>query len=461
MKNFYYALVFALFVFANMLIMRHLSASFLVTATINTFITAFSLFAYQSQPFSLYKLLNLFVLIFFVLANAIQFSTGSIVTSLFIDFTVQEYESFQFLTLLILIMYNGIYYYTFRYKNKKNKRCILKTLPSINFISLQRKKSRNNVLLLLSIFALIIILIHYNGNINRLIFRGMEEDIASVGSRARGSKMMGLLFGKIIRPIPFCCYFLSLLFHTNKKLRISLFFIMLVALFPTSLSRNAAAMYWLPVLLTRFEYLRRKNVFIFLMTFGLLVVFPFLGNFRYYNGEIDNSGYSLRYLYTMNFDASQEFMAAMKMNLITNGRQLLGVLLFFIPRSIWPTKPIGSGAYMASQQFDTFSNISMPFFGEGFINFGYWGIAVFTFFIAWFTAFFDSNYWYKYLHNINNSILEIGIYLILIGAFMFILRGDLLSSSAYTVGTCFSFIVTYMLVNKDSFIHSNSVQFKK
>ena len=29
----------------------------------------------------------------------------------------------------------------------------------------------------------------------------------------------------------------------------------------------------------------------------------------------------------------------------TKGRQLIGVALFFVPRSVWPTKPVGSGAF--------------------------------------------------------------------------------------------------------------------
>lgn len=55
----------------------------------------------------------------------------------------------------------------------------------------------------------------------------------------------------------------------------------------------------------------------------------------------------------------------------TNGRQLLGCFLFFIPRTIWKTKPIGSGALVAEIIGQEHTNISMPFIGEGLINFGF------------------------------------------------------------------------------------------
>jgi len=434
--------------------MRNISTSFLITATINTFITSFSLFAYSNQSFSLYKLLNLFILLFFVLANAFQYSKGVVVTSLFIDFKPEDYESFQFLTLAILFLYNIIYLYTTRYKIHSFKKT--KTTKTLTH-SPKNKLSRDRILLFLSIFALIAVFLRVGGNPNRLFFRGIQEGEAggfvSIGS---GSQMEALIFDKIIRPIPFCCYLLSIFLHTNKKVRVYLFFSMLLAVFPTGLSRNAAAMYWLPVILTRFTYFQRKNVFVFLMALGILVIFPFLDNFRHYNGEIETE-FSLDYLYTMHFDSSQEFMTAIKMHLITNGRQLLGVLFFFVPRSIWPTKPIGSGAYMASQQFDVFSNISMPYFGEGYVNFGYYGVFVFTIFIAWFTANLDCNYWYKYRRKKNEYTLLIGIYLIVLASIIFILRGDLMSSFAYTVGTCLSYLFVFLIATKKIEISLNKI----
>ena len=45
------------------------------------------------------------------------------------------------------------------------------------------------------------------------------------------------------------------------------------------------------------------------------------------------------------------------------GGTLIGALLFFIPRSIWVNKPIGTGAtvFQATNQFYDFSNVAALF----------------------------------------------------------------------------------------------------
>ena len=170
-----------------------------------------------------------------------------------------------------------------------------------------------------------------------------------------------------------------------------------------------------------------------MMLVGLLVLFPFFDNFRYYNGSV-SFGFNFNYLNTMNFDAGQNFMITMKFQLITFGRQLMGALLFFVPRKIWPTKPIGSGATLAAEQ-DAFSNISMPYFGEGYINFGLLGIFLFTVFLAFITAYLDRNYWKSGDPRVKTWFTP--YYLVFVGAALFIMRGDLMSSFAYTFATLF------------------------
>jgi len=95
-------------------------------------------------------------------------------------------------------------------------------------------------------------------------------------------------------------------------------------------------------------------------------------------------------------------MAAIKyseIESITYGRQLVGALLFFVPRSIWPNKPVGSGHFVAENMLMTrysfwFTNISMPFPGEGYINFGILGIILFAFILALVSKITDN--WYQY-----------------------------------------------------------------
>ena len=219
-------------------------------------------------------------------------------------------------------------------------------------------------------------------------------------------------------------------------------FLMSLAVFPLGIARNAAAMYWAPVVLIHFKLFEKKNLFVLGMIFALLVIFPALDIFRRWSGHFVLLA-SLDYLNTMNFDASQEFMTVIKTNIVTYGYQLLGVFTFWIPRSLWMDKPIGSGSFIA-EKYGAFGNISMPFFGEGYINFGFVGMIVFTLFLSWFCSKCDRLYWSRTKFSLDFR----PYYLVLIGAIIYIMRGDLLSSFSYTLATMFDIYVINIVTRK-------------
>ena len=235
-------------------------------------------------------------------------------------------------------------------------------------------------------FSLFCTVFYYRNAILLMFFRGLASsddggELADLG----GGNVGALLFDKVIRALPFACYILAAHYGVQKKVRIVLLLIMFITLFPVALSRNATAMYWLPMAFLLFNFIKRENVFVLSMLFGLLVIFPLLENFRHWNGGFA-IGLSFDFLNEMHFDVSQNFMIIMKNDIVTWGRQLLGAILFWLPRFLGETKPIGSGAFVA-EQYCGFTNISMPWFAEGFINFGYIGIAFFTFFYRGFALF--------------------------------------------------------------------------
>lgn len=66
------------------------------------------------------------------------------------------------------------------------------------------------------------------------------------------------------------------------------------------------------------------------------------------------------------------------------GKQLLGAIFTFVPRSIWTGKPIDTGIMIAQDAGMKFKNISGPWIAEAFINFGYLGLILFPIAIAYF-----------------------------------------------------------------------------
>lgn len=116
----------------------------------------------------------------------------------------------------------------------------------------------------------------------------------------------------------------------------------------------------------------------------------------------------------------------------THGRQLAGVLLFFVPRSIWPGKPIGSGAYLFTQLNFEFKNVSCTYLAEGYINFGLAGSLLFTLLMAASITAYDT--WFRRHSATAGFSYAYLFYFVSVGMLLFVLRGDLLSSFAFTCG---------------------------
>jgi hypothetical protein len=111
---------------------------------------------------------------------------------------------------------------------------------------------------------------------------------------------------------------------------------------------------------------------------GLLFVFPLLDVFRrtidstlafespfdsFLSGDYDSfAQINNTVLYVMNSGA-------------TAGQQALGVVFFWIPRSVWPDKPVDTGILLANERGYGFTNLSAPLPAEMFIN-GGWAVLV-------------------------------------------------------------------------------------
>lgn len=141
------------------------------------------------------------------------------------------------------------------------------------------------------------------------------------------------------------------------------------------------------------------------------------------------------------FDAYENFVwttVMCKQEGLTNGRQLLGSLLFFVPRSWWPNKPVGSGQvigeYLKINYGMPNTNIANPLPSEGYINFGIIGVFIFGFIFGFLLK--KAEKWKTY-----NSPLQNSMFFLLIGFVVFILRGDLMSSFAYSFGILFAGVI--------------------
>lgn len=401
--------------------------SFVFFFTNNIIITlsSFAIFYKPRVYFSLFKLFYLFYFLFFGVSpylayiNNIVYWGGKAIDS-----------DYYIIANLIIIATMVVYFMVYQYYNPKIN---IKKLVSYEYhyrfsIAANKKK----ILLFLFILALIgsLLIFKYRGfDFMSLFFR---ETIAS------HSKMEFLFVAYILIPLPVITTLIFIYIQNITSYKFGTFykylfiFIFIIFVSPTSTARFFAATIYLALLLSTTKIFYKPHRLQFTFLFGLFILFPMIDKFRHmqYFDQVDWS-IDFHYITTGSFDAYQNFARLLSYDSISYGYQLLGSIGFFIPRSIWKDKPWGSGNVVGNFFNLDLTNLSMPLIGEGYINFGVIGSVIFIIILALVSKFLDYRYW-KMKKHFKSFSFENTYYLFL-GLSFFMLRGDLMSSFAYTV----------------------------
>ncbi|MBQ2904491.1 MAG: O-antigen polysaccharide polymerase Wzy [Clostridia bacterium] len=230
---------------------------------------------------------------------------------------------------------------------------------------------------------------------------------------------------------------------------IILFAALLICFFPTSLPRYKTVTIYGTVFLVLFPKLRKGAKFFWLFIIAMFFMFPLMNSFRHILSmesfrSVFENGFMSVYV-EADYDAYRMLSSAIKYVSrfgIKWGFQLLGVFLFFVPSAVWGGKPGGSGAMLIRSEFgnDVASNVSCPFIGEGYLNFGIPGVIFFAVFLGVAICKMDMGYWRT---NKDKEYIAFSPYLFMMFMILFMLRGDLLSSFAYICG----FVATGYMIN--------------
>jgi len=181
---------------------------------------------------------------------------------------------------------------------------------------------------------------------------------------------------------------------------------------------------------------------IFILSLVLTIIFPYMDTFRVsLESKITKQNVAYLLLAKGDYDAFQQIINALRVveiKGITYGEQMLGVIFFWFPRSIWEGKPLSTGAMVGENLGYTFTNFSSPLWAEFYINFGLIGIFIMFFIYGKFTFYLQS----FLLNNINLSKYMIACFF---AAYqIFFLRGDLLNAVAYLT----PFIIVTIFINR-------------
>lgn len=197
--------------------------------------------------------------------------------------------------------------------------------------------------------------------------------------------------------------------------------------------------WFLTVAVSAVLVLTRERLQLFRLTMvsalaAALLLFPLADYFRYENGpsgRYQGAGW-LELVATKDYD--QMTMFANTVSYVedasghTLGRQLLGAVFFWFPRSMWPDKPIDSGVEVGIYMNNVNTNLSEAIWAELWLDFGVVGMALGLLLLGVACARADS--WYASALTLHPTVTSIGMVLVpvLAGYSFILLRGSLLQA---------------------------------
>lgn len=107
---------------------------------------------------------------------------------------------------------------------------------------------------------------------------------------------------------------------------------------------------------------------------SLIIFFPYADYFRNANPTYQQKAVSDFLVNKLDYDAPAQMVNAVDYRREiggTDGRQLLGAMMFWVPRSVWPDKPGATGPLLGRFINASFLNISSPLWLETYLDGGY------------------------------------------------------------------------------------------
>lgn len=280
-----------------------------------------------------------------------------------------------------------------------------------------------------------------------------------------------LLYKKVLFVIPLGAIILCFQYLRNEKNKkntayIFMFLIMLCILLfwfknPLTEKRNALGPIYITLIYLFYPRLLNSNTktlsFLF---FSMIILFPLVQIFthveyslaeiienpEYITREFSAENFSIMFN-TLNYDAFSNISVVIdyvSKHGLSWGYQLLGGLLFFVPRGFWASKPMSSGLlvgeYVISDYGFHFDNLSNPLIAEGYLNFGFFGVLLMAVFLGYFIIKFLI--WFRQ-NNYQKKIVAFYFAIHLI----FFLRGDFTNGFAYFIGTVFGVMLIPKLID--------------
>ena len=339
-----------------------------------------------------------------------------------------------------------------KFSKKKQKITRFKKLIQTTEYEYEIRKNCLNIMLILSLLVVTYYMVFVG--YDNMFFRD-----TSVNKALKETTPLLLLEDHIFKNITLFTLVLYIVEFKQRKIFTPQLFLagifFLITNFPTGITRFAMAAIYAGLIIIAVDKTRKGRWFITLFILALVVVFPAIDIFRSKNlfDSVTNFGETIKKqiegVYTTgDYDSYSMFINIRRyINFFdfSYGKQLLGALLFFFPRAIWATKPVGTGSMVFLALHPEFTNVSAPLIAEGYIDFGVFGVVLYALIIGIITSWADKKYWDSE-HPLSRERV---VYPFLIIQLFFLLRGDLMSGGAYFVGRMvMGLAIHYFVVKK-------------
>lgn len=293
---------------------------------------------------------------------------------------------------------------------------------------------------LVSAFAIVALAIfiaaYYGFDPASIAFRGVGEQIES-------SAFGYSLVNYFIRPLLFNLVFLIILIHCRRASRpdlgaYALLLFLMVFVSPIGIPRSLAGALYIPLLTTAFfPRLSSKYAVICIVIFGVLFAAPLFDVFRtiQFKDEVDlGENYSLDYLFSGHFDAFFNFAEVIELHYSSAGLQVIGALLFWVPRIIWPDKPVGTSFDFGEFAGFRSHNVSFPLCADLYVDFGVFGVILGMYFLGIIYRRLDNYFSRPRAPGSVSAYVFAAAHMELAILGIYLLRGNFLSSFSFTVG---------------------------
>lgn len=389
----------------------------------------------EKSSYSLNKFHWYFVLIFMVLAP---------IENLIMNITHWGYsynlDIVRYVNLLMLI-WETVYFFSYKISHKIRIRRY--TYSTRIYIS----KHEQIMLLFLSILSTIV-----------MVLRCGFSNLFIRDAAVFGTGTFAILFDYLFRSTPALVSAIFIL-QRKKYKNISnalIFATLLMTLIlnsPIALSRfwSGTVYLGLALIIIPENWIKGRRID-YIVIIGLLVIFPFFSYFKrftlqqLFQQSIDINVFTV--LSSDDFDAYSIFCKIVEYTQregFTWGSQIRSVIFFFVPRAIVNIKGQPTGELVFNYFNAFFSNVSAPIMGEGYIDFGIFGVITYAFAFAKILKSFDEKFW-----NTKNSN-EFTYYQIiepfLLGMTIFIMRGALQPTFLRLMGF-FLFLIIFYIVRR-------------